>query len=208
VGGAFGPCPPLKEIGVRLEGVTEQEIIRDNVSRNARDVGQDDAAVKHEELILDQVRVGARGEIQSSSIAAKPSLEAWVNELVSKKNRDLDLSGENEKAYHPEKKIAIPVYINGFKCDFCDEKFIHLTPCHMTEAEKKKGVEDYRSHLPKKHADVYNNLDDDYASPDRRTNMKLVSEIEDLKKLGDSQAKQIQELIEMNTKLMTKVEEK
>lgn len=72
-------------------------------------------------------------------------VETWASERVVAMNKLLSHSGI-VKHYEPKLKFFLPIYPAGFKCEFCDETFQHLT-ADTLQYVSNPGEVVYRQHL-------------------------------------------------------------
>lgn len=78
---------------------------------------------------------------------------ALLSNEIGEKCDILNQSHGFAKMPGPGGKGNIPVWQTPFDCDFCDEKFQHLTNDYLTVELKEKGMKCYEEHLRSEHMD-------------------------------------------------------
>jgi hypothetical protein len=118
----------------------------------ARQEGEEDS-IENVRLYRETVGLNELGVTvpkRLTSWLGKPSDQALVDTEVARMDEWLNSTPGNPKYRDPAQRDPLPIYINGFKCRYCDETFNHITPCRIRPEERDK-VTSYRDHLTEEH---------------------------------------------------------
>ncbi len=135
------------------------------------------------------------------SVASEVNARVWTERKVSKMDVYLRRNGGPRVG---KNGVSLPVFVNPFKCDLCDEMFQHITNCHIKKGavdEKGKPYTSYRQHLEDVHAVEKFGKDCD-AGPRREPKEKETKRVTKQKKKirGDSKTAEEKKIAQMQNR--------